>query len=201
MESRLGSKLSNMEYSKLYLLGSSFRQAALQVTCDTINNDLPILYGEVELDSPLVFSYYSGAKAYDLVGTGWASLFLFSQKIVLALEQNGISGWKTYPAKVFDNKAKELTGYSLFSVTGRCGPIDPSKGEIVWKAPPVPEGNPFQVKRGLYFESSSWDGNDIFIPKGSRAIVITEKVKQILTNIKVTNVEMTRLTEEESLVS
>ena len=176
-----------MDYSNFYQLSRDFKSRALQVTSEDFNDELPVVYGNYEAEKPLCFTHYMGSKVFDLIETGWVSVFLFSDRIFDAFEENNITGWKKYCAEVYDKKGELINGYSVLSVTGRCGPIDDDKSELIWRDPPVPEGNRYQVRMGMYFDISTWDNSDIFIPENSLAIVVTEKVKEVLDNLKVSN--------------
>ena len=176
-----------MDYSSFYDLRTDLKTNCLQVSAKIIKDELPYVYGEIEMSEPVVFKYYMGSKIFDLIETGWASLYLISDRIFDAFEENNITGWKKYCAEVYDKKGEPINGYSVLSVTGRCGPIDDDKSELIWKDPPVPEGSRYQVRMGMYFDISTWDNSDIFIPENSLAIVVTEKVKEVLDNLKVSN--------------
>jgi hypothetical protein len=186
-----------MDYSHFYDFGSDLKSYCLQVSATEIRDEIPFVYGEVIVTHPVVFRYHSGGRVYDLVETGWASLYLLSDRVISALHQHQITGWKTYPATVYDKKSNLVPGFSIFAVTGRAGPIDNSMSEIIQKDPPVPEGNPYQVRKGRYFDLSTWDGSDIFILKNSLAIVVTEKVKNVLAPLKPKNIRLQPITDIE----
>jgi len=189
-----------MNYSGFYELSTGFKRGCLQVSSEQIEDETPYVYGEAKVERPIVFKHYIGNKIYDLLETGWASLYLFSERIITAFEANNISGWKKYPAEVYDKKGLPIHGYSVFAVTGRAGPINDSLSEIIWKDPPVPEGNCYQVRKGMYFDLSSWDRSDIFILKKSLAIVVTQKVKSLLEEIKATNFNLKSVIDIESQI-
>lgn len=186
-----------MNYSDFYQLSRAFKKGALQVTSADIENEIPFVYGIKEVGKPLKFTYYMGKNTCDLIETGWVSLFLFSNRIFSEFEKEHISGWKAYPAEVYDKKGNSIRGYSVLGVTGRCGPIDDSLSEIIWKGAPVPEGNPYQARKGLLFDLSSWDRSGIFIPEGSLAIMVTKKVKIIIERLKATNFDLKPILEVE----
>ncbi len=187
-----------MNYSNFFYLGSDYKKGCLQVTAKEIKDEIPYVYGEARINSPIIFEHYMGGKNYDLLETGWGSLYLLSEKVISAFEKSDINGWKKYPAKVYDKKMNIIKGYSILAITGRCGPIDDSLSKLTWKDPPVPEGSRYQVKKGLYFDLSSWDGNDIFIPKNSLYIIITKKVRDLLLQLEATNFNIKPISEIES---
>ncbi len=85
----------------------------------------------------------------------------------------------------------------MLTVLGRCGIIDYSKSERIIKQPFPPNGAFVEVKIGLHFEIHSWDGSDIFTPENSLFVFITKRVKEIIENNKISNIEITCLNEYE----
>lgn len=52
---------------------------------------------------------------------------------------------------------------------------------------------------GLYFDPVSWDGSDVFLPKGNGRTFITEDLKSALERAGITNVYFTALSEAENM--
>ncbi len=186
-----------MDYSNFFEFSTNYIDSNLLVETDQIDDEKPYVYGEAAVDKPIVFEYYMGKKIYDIIDTDWVSGYLISEKIKSALEENSITGWKTYPAEVRNKKGKHIEGYSLLAVTGRSGPIDDAKGEVFLKDPPIPLGGRYKMKRGLYFDLAAWDKSDIFIPEGSLSIIVTAKVKKLLEKIKASNVWLRHVSDVE----
>lgn len=67
--------------------------------------------------------------------------------------------------------------------------------------PRVPWAQPYKVRMGYYFEESSWDGSDFFSPQGSFQIFVTERVKRLMEENKISNLEFRRVTEVENLTN
>ncbi len=61
----------------------------------------------------------------------------------------------------------------------------------------MPGGEPFDVYKGLYFYEEDWDGSDIFWVSSFGGTIVTEKVKKIFKQAKVTNVKLSPLPEIE----
>ena len=57
-----------------------------------------------EIDFPVVFKQDYGKKLTDILGTGWPSLYLISDRLKKILEDNELTGWKTFPITVYDKK-------------------------------------------------------------------------------------------------
>ncbi len=143
------------------------------------------------IDFPLVFKQESGKKLVDILGTGWCSLYLISDRMKKALEANHLTGWKTYPVKIYDKKGNEVLGYNGFSIIGRCGSIDYNKSEIIEKRY-VPNGPLCKLYKGFYIGLDKWDGSDFFMPFDTGHHIVTKKAAEVLKKHKF-NVELKNL--------
>ncbi|RMG23878.1 MAG: hypothetical protein D6732_24330, partial [Methanobacteriota archaeon] len=185
---------------EFYLLGNAHKRGALHVDpVEEIEDEFALVRGEILPEKPIRFRYHSGSKPYDLIGTTYAPLYLVSDCVIHVFEQEGFTGWLTYPVEVYGKKGERLEGYHGFAVSGRCGPIDNTLSRREWRPAP-PGGNPYLAWIGLYFDLSSWDGSDIFVPVSSGYIIVVERVKEALERVGITNVMFDRLTEIERLV-
>ena len=189
-----------MDYSNFFEFSTFYIESNILVETGQIDDEMHYVYGEAKVDEPIVFDYYMGKKIYDVIDTDWVSGYLISDRIKTALEENDITGWKTYPVDVRNNKGKPIAGYSLLAVTGRSGPIDDTMSEVILKDVPIPLGGRSNLKRGLYFDLATWDKSDIFIPEGSLSIIVTSRVKDILEDIEATNVRLRKVSEVETEV-
>jgi hypothetical protein len=148
-----------------------------------------IYSGDFICSNPLEFKYYvGGATPYDIIATGWVGIYLISYKTIDLLIRNNIRGWKVYPTIVFDKKNNVLNNYSVLTITGKCGSIDWSKSYEFQKQL-TPTGQFANMLRGIHFDYNEWDGSDIFIPKGSKFILVTERVKILFELNKISNAE------------
>ena len=87
-----------------------------------------ILCDDFSYLNPLEFRYYVGGSVpHDIVATGWVSLYLISKKTIDILKSNNITGWRDYPAVVYDKKNNILNDYSILSITGKCSSINWTK--------------------------------------------------------------------------
>ena len=126
------------------------------------NVDQYLMSGEYPewVSFPVVFHQYDGMKLRDLMA--WADEpFIISDRTVNLLEDNHITGWKTFPVEIYDKKGNLISGYQGFSVTGRGG----------------------STKDGKY-KISQWDGSDIFMIGNGMHHVI-ERVKILLEENKI----------------
>ena len=105
------------------------------------------------LKFPVVFRYYEGKKIRDIIETGWSGCFLISDRMKELLEQEQLTGWKTYPILLFDKLGNEMPGYHGFSFIGYGGyyeyPADTPIGKI--NSLPITD---------LRYDICQWDGSD-----------------------------------------
>ncbi len=94
---------------------------------------------------------------------------LISEPFKKKLEENNITGWKTYPAILFDKMGNEVTNprYHGFTITGRCGP------RILYKEDGV------TYNEGSQLDPALWDGSDIFIERYYHDIFISQRAKKV----------------------
>ncbi len=141
------------------------------------------------IDFPVIFKQHHGKKMTDILETGWPSLHLISDRMKQILEENNLTGWQTYPVKVYDKKGNEVLGYNGLSIIGRCAPIDYEKSEIIEKRR-VLTGPLREYYKGKHIDVALWDKSDFFMPTNSVCIFITEKTATILKKNKITNLEL-----------
>lgn len=195
-----------MEISNFYILSENFFSTSFQVYPMDLNskkdeNDLSdvvkLLMGDYShIDFPVIFKHKYGKKLDDLIRTGTAILYLLSEKMKLVLEGSHLTGWEKFPVKILDKKDIEIPGYYGLSITGRCGPIDYNKSNII-KKQLVPNGPMGRYYKGLYVGLDEWDGSDFFIPEKNFGIIITSKAAEVLKKNKLTNIRLVNLKEIE----
>ena len=141
------------------------------------------------INFPVIFKQAYGKKLLNILGTGWGTLYLISDKMKTILEENKLTGWKTFPIKLYDKKGKEIFGYHGFSITGHCGPIDYKKAEIIDRQR-IPTGPIFKAYKGMHFGLDKWDGSDFFIPGKVLFFIITDKAATIIKTDKTLNASL-----------
>jgi hypothetical protein len=144
----------------------------------------------------LDFVESGGSIKYDLIGTGFANLYLISDRIISVLSTRRITGWGTFPVRIFDSKRNEIKGYFGFAIKGSCGNLDDSKSTILKKEDKIARSQ-YEIRKGLYFDITAWDNSDIFSPEGKMFIFVTETVKKCLENF--TNIAFQDIREIEML--
>lgn len=166
-----------------------------------------LLYGKYEnFDFPVIFQQkksYGGKKMTDFLNTGWGGkLAPISDKVLNLLIENNITGWKTYPIRVFDKKGVEIHGYHGLSITGRCKDLDLTllKERVDYQ---YRESGPvYSYYKGYPLDLSTWDGSDMFLLSGTYWRFINKKVYSIFKKNKVSNIKFYNLADfilEESL--
>lgn len=186
-----------MDFGSFCLLEDAFTPGSLRVLLGESVDDMALARGDALPDEPLICRHHMGGRPRDLVGTGYGTVDLLSDRVISILRDSGFTGWKTFPVEVYGKRGERIEGYHGFSVTGRCGPIDWSKGKKVRKPPPVPWGEGYDAWVGMYFDPATWDGSDIFVPEETAYTIMVERVVTALKKAKVTNMTFKPLTEFE----
>jgi hypothetical protein len=150
-----------------------------------------------DISFPVVFKQEYGNKLQDILDTGWASLYLISDKMITVLEENALTGWKTFAVKVLDKQGQEISGYHGLSITGRCGKIDYSKSEITEKRL-VPNGPLAKYYKSLHISLDEWDGTDFFLPGKTLWTIMTRTAAEALKKNKLTNIKLENIAEIET---
>lgn len=189
-----GSNLSSAQVSAIELDNEPDETGTKISDCD--HNKL--VYGRFEgIDFPVIFKQVYRGKFKDILDTGWASLYLISEKLKKVLEDNTINGWKVFPIRLYDLNGSELNGYYGFSIVGHCEQPNYDQSKIIEKRT-VPTGPLVQYFLGLSFDG--WDSSDFFIPDKTRHIFITKKTAETLKKNKISNLRLENLAEMETNV-
>jgi hypothetical protein len=129
------------------------------------------------------------------MGATDVAILLASEKFIDTLLDERITGWATYDVRLYDSAGIELPGYHGLSILGRAGAIDRTRAQIVIDPPATEHGRPTYVERGLYFEPTTWDGSDMFLPQGTSVVCVTDRAKGAIQRRRLTNIFFTRLTD------
>jgi hypothetical protein len=186
---------SNLDFSRTFEMDYALKKGVFHFEVPTLLQDSgAILRGTRSLPGGAVFRAMKGTRSADLMGTTRVAIRIASQRLVDILDDAGFTGWRTEPVLLQDNHGQEVPGrFHALVITGRAGPIDPSRSEIVLEPPPVPRGEPTYAEVGLYFDPASWDGSDLFLPESTSAICAVERVKGVIEQSPLSNVQFTRL--------
>ena len=163
-----------MKQEDFYSLGFNSNNVELFVEVIGEYDDQKLKTGEYN-PNPLEVKKSQGRKAYDVVRLKDVFNFLISPSLLIVLESNNLTGWKTYPIE----SDIDLDGYKGFQCTSNCGsPIRPKSSGFV---------------TGYEFDHKTWDGSDFFIPETTMMIICTRKAKEVIESFKIKNIELENL--------
>lgn len=195
-----------MSTNKFFTLNSKLSSNTVQVRAVNLSkkedrfglfDEHRLILGDyADISLPVIFKQEYGNKIQDFLDTGWPSLFLISDKLKVALEENSLTGWKTFDVKVLDKKGQEVLGYNGLSITGRCGKLDYNKSEIIEKQI-VPNGPFVKYYKGLHIGLDEWDRTDFFLPQKNFGIFITQRAAEVLRKKKFENISLQNISEIE----
>lgn len=192
--------MSTFDYSKFHRLSDPFSTQALRLTpcpsCVWLNEETAIglATGTLkEASNELQMCGTSGQRPMSWLWSTFPPLRFVSEQTALLLTNNEVVGWSTYPVKITDREGRVLPGYRGFAVTGRAGEVrhDLSTNTTLHH----PWGTSTRVHRGLYFDPQAWDESEFFLVGGHT--VITERVRELFTKNRVSNVKLAPITEVE----
>lgn len=196
-----------MNIENFYLFSSKSSSSTIQVHAVNLSSkeDNNGLFNEHKLIQgvysgiifPVVFKQEYGKKLEDVLDTGWPSLYLISDKMKSVLEDNNLTGWKSFAIKILDKQGQEIKGYHGLSIMGRCGPIDYNKAKIIEKRL-IPNGPSGKYYKGLHIGLDKWDASDFFLPEKYFGIITTQRAAEILKQNKLTNIKIENLAEIET---
>ena len=140
------------------------------------NKDQLQAQGKFSLGKPIQFDAVSGGHATDVLWSQMVKLFCVSEWLIRLLEENGITGWSTYPVEVYDRKGNSLPDYHGFAITGGTCDQDYERSLMVEKM--LPSGKKKgKYFRGVYFDESQWDGSDMFwVGRGRGVSIVVDEV-------------------------
>ncbi len=162
-------------------------------------NAFRVTRGEDTPEQPVRARWMMGrAIPGDWLWTGHVALSLLSDRLASILHERNISGWSTYKVNLIGKKGETIPGYSGLVVRGRCGPIDDARSLRIPKQFPAKAST---VLKGFFFDPTTWDGSDFFMPEGKSGwIYVTETVKQVFESENVGNTVFIPLDEVERSV-
>lgn len=163
-------------------------------TVDASGFDDLVAYGRAEREpaSPVVVRHAFGAGTPgDVVWTTTSTFLVLGPKVIETLKIEGFTGWSTFPVSLFLANGELAEGYGGLAISGRCGPLDHTRGERI-----TITGMPGY--RGFWFDPSDWDGSDVFMPRGKSWFrIVTERVKEAIEGAGFENISFIRATEFE----
>jgi hypothetical protein len=137
------------------------------------------------------------SKPADIVFTTQVFPLLFNERVRDLLISEGVSGWGSIPCTLHGKHGEEWQ-YNYLTVAGRCGEIDNSKSTKYFEQKP---GGRFPAWKGLFFDEATWDGSDVFQPRGSANLFVVDRVRTLLERAKVKHVKFEALDEYKRTIS
>jgi hypothetical protein len=181
-----------------YLVEDAFSEDTLRFMPAGWAEDAPaeFLYalgrGEAQPPAPLRLEWgLGGDQPADWLWGEPSAIMVISDRLRQELKQAGVTGWKTYPTEPHDEGGRALRGFHGLAVTGRAGPRDTTRGRVITYNLGGPASEDYQVRRGLFFDTGSWDGSDMFMLAGSLWLVVTERARAVLTAAHAPDLRMT----------
>lgn len=189
-------------FTQWFALSDPLSNKAFRGNFQPIEESLTILRGETSPQTPPQVSWHMGA---DVPGDVlWASdgiSIIIAPRVMEILQESNFRGWQSHPVHLRGKQGEQFDGFAALSITGRCGPTDYRRSEIVmrkqWNNRWVPH------VRGQFFESSSWDGSDFFMERADEQgkvtayKYVTASVAKALKTAKVRNIVLTPLSDVE----
>jgi hypothetical protein len=158
---------------KFYTFNSSGKRGVLQIQSEIKYPTLVILGKETELKKNNKFSIDKGKKLFDLIEFADSRHFAISQRFKDCMDINQINGYSTFEL-IIDGINEKYYGFQNIAEVG----------------PILNQDDLMEMKtESIEFDLSTWDGSEIFHLKDTLLHVCTERVKNIIEENKLTNIE------------
>lgn len=186
--------------TNFFLFDTKFSNVPVTLSSEALNWDrcCKLVRNEaIDLSFPISFRQISGRKWIDILSPVSVSLHIVSDAFVQLMIDHNITGWAVFDVQITDKFGSQVNGYQGLSIKGKSDSFVYHSADIIEKRQ-VKDGPLFKVYRGAEIEQSGWDGSDIFIPKDTISIVITEKFRNVLMNARISNLDLVSLKEFET---
>ena len=157
-------------------------------------------YGDLSrYEFPIVFrqSKTFGSKIHEINPSDGVSYPIVSDRVISILEDNGITGWKTYPIILYEKHGNRLDGYNGFYV-------DVMQGMGLDFEPPqdrcdktTEDWKWIVTKRG-WLDITNWDGRDF--TRAGWGIIVTERVVKLFKKEKVTGIRFMKYSKKYDII-
>ena len=157
-------------------------------------------YGDLSrYEFPIVFrqSKTFGSKIHEINPSDGVCYPIVSDRVISILENNGITGWKTYPIILYDKHGNRLDGYNGFYV-------DVMKGMGLDFEPPqdrcdktTEDWKWIVTKRG-WLDITNWDGR--YFTRAGWGIIVTERVVKLFKKEKVTGIRFMKYSKKYDII-
>jgi hypothetical protein len=183
-------------YDRLFLLWDPVSPRAYRGRISIELDAFGLTRGEAPA-RPVAVEWATGGRTPgDVIWTTSVAPVIVSDRVLDVLRAAGFRGWDTYPVEVVDAEERRVPGYHGLSIHARSGPIDDSRSVKVDRIFP---GGVFPMWKGLFFDPTSWDGSDLFMPAGTNAFIfVVKEVRDAFRKAKIKNVVFKSVTEMEN---
>jgi hypothetical protein len=186
-----------LDLSNVFVLDEAFTRGAARADFDSSTEDID-KWAVGTCTRTIMLKRCSGNKLYDLVGTTYSGFYLLSRRAVSMLEREKVIGWRACSVRFKDEQDALIDGYSAIGIIGRCGYLDNTRSQKVTRLSPEADSS-ITSWIGMYFDEETWDGSDLFRPRGTMLTLATARAKELLEQMLVTNVRFRRVLEVERL--
>ena len=187
-------------FRRFYRMAEEFTRGAVRVRAlDAINDPWGLLHGAWHAGTRIRFKVSQGETYHHFLWSAHPAVVLVSAYVLDAWRGLRVSGWTTYDVELIGRPSSPST-YSGLVVNGVAGPIDDRLSTPVVLPPRAPGGSAKRGLRGLYFDPTTWDGSDVFCPRGTSWILVAERVRESLLTLGIRNLLLERLPDVERLV-
>ncbi|WP_299248414.1 hypothetical protein [uncultured Aquimarina sp.] len=160
---------------KVYSFRASNKRSAIEIEAKVDYDDVALTRAPSTIKDNNVFDIYKGKKAFDAICYCDSVNWVFSERVKNIFEKNNIKGIEFYPI-IVNNLKEKYYGYYITGKAGKILNVDDMD------MPPMFEP--------IEFDENEWDGSDIFCFKNSGAKYITEKVKLLIEENDLSNIEL-----------
>ncbi len=135
----------------------------------------------------LEFRWSSGAKRPGRFVWTTVLALLINEEVTQALRQ--FTGWRPIPVRLLGKNEQVFGGYSLVTVTGRCGKFL-ERNSI--RLHPAASGERYAERRGFCFEEDPVLSGDIMMPRiEATYIYVRQAVRELLSRWNASNLSLT----------
>jgi hypothetical protein len=188
-----------IDFDKVYSFDDADKRGSFRAT--TVNKDLQkeYLFSSVDDGIEIEFCWFMGSTLFDVLPTGFAGIYLVSEKVKSVLDSSNFKGYCLRRISLLGKRKESIDGYWLLSIISKVGPILNERSQKREMPPIVPWADPYEAYYGLFFDPATWDGSDFFRPENMFYTFVLEGVKDIFEKKKITNCEFKKVSEVQNM--
>ena len=186
-----------MEFDRIYSLVDGGKSNCIRLSPKQLIQDFRYVSNGENLEK-LDLIHEEGDLLCDFISLSIGGVFLVSPKVIKILKEENISGWASYDVNVEGLAINELQYYSALSIKGSCGPIENDLSKQAVLPPLMPNGPERNTFLGILFNQETWDNSEMFTPKDTAFVYVTQRVKDLFEKHGISNCSFQRITEIEN---